>query len=175
MKIAFVGKMRSGKDTAGDYLIKNHWITKLAFGDEIKKVIQRYFPHLLEGSKPRKVFQKIGQLFREFDPDVWVKQLRKTYNIKRVQGNSNFVITDVRQMNEVEFLKSEGFVIVKVETDEELRLERIKASGDDFSLEDLNHETELAVDTLPYDYLVTNNTSLDDLYKQIDFILQEEF
>lgn len=175
MKVAFVGKMRSGKDTAGAYLIRNHWVTKLAFGDEIRKVITTYFPHLLQGNKPRKVFQKIGQLFREFDKDVWVKQFNHTYRRFQQAGTTDFIVTDVRQMNEVEYLKAQGFLIVKVETDEELRLERIKASGDLFAMEDLNHETELAVDTLPYDYLITNNTTLEDLYKQIDFILQEEF
>lgn len=175
MKIAFVGKMRSGKDTAGHYVISKHWAMQLAFGDEIRQVIKTYFPHLLKGNKPRKVFQKIGQLFREIDKNVWVNRLHKTYTVCQERGIEDFVITDVRQPNEVEYLKSQGFLIVKVETEEELRLERIKASGDDFSLEDLNHETELAVDSLPYDYLITNNTTLEDLYKQIDFILQEEF
>ncbi|PFW43760.1 hypothetical protein [Priestia megaterium] len=177
MKIAFVGKMRSGKDTAGNYILsKSQWTKQLAFGDEIKELIKIYFPHLLEGGKkPRKLMQEVGQLFRKYDSDIWVKRLNRTYMNYKYQGYTDFIITDVRQQNEVDFLKSQGFVIVLVETAEELRLERIKASGDSFSMEDLNHETELAVDTLPYDYLITNNTSIKDLTKQIDFILQEEF
>lgn len=177
MKIAFVGRMRSGKDTAGEYVLSKHrWAKQLAFGDEIKELIKVYFPQLLEGNnKPRKLMQEVGQLFRKYDADIWVKRLNRTYINYKYRGYTDFIITDVRQQNEVDFLKSQGFLIVKVETAEELRLERIKASGDAFSVEDLNHETEQAVDTLDYDYLITNNTSVKDLTKQIDFILQEEF
>ncbi|MGR9546584.1 deoxynucleotide monophosphate kinase family protein [Priestia megaterium] len=175
MKIAFVGKMRSGKDTAGNYLLsKSQWTKQLAFGDEIKGLIKTYFPHLLV-QKPRKLMQEVGQLFRKYDADIWVKRLNTTYLNYKYRGYTDFIITDVRQQNEVDYLKSQGFVIVKVETAEELRIERIKASGDAFNIEDLYHETEQAVDTLEYDYLVTNNTSIKDLTKQIDFILQEEF
>lgn len=165
MKIAIIGKMRSGKDTAGDYLIDLHDFKRFAFGDEIGRVIKRYFPTAHEYGKPRRHYQLIGQTFRQLDPDVWIHAL-DTDLFFRSTKNDNVVITDVRQPNEVEYLRSKGFVILKIEADEPTRLKRIAREGDRFDPTTLQHETEIAVDGLSYDYLITNNgTPVSFLYK----------
>jgi dephospho-CoA kinase len=79
--------------------------------------------------------------------------------------------TDVRQPNEVNALREKGFVIIKVEADEEIRLERARVKDDYFTLEDLNHETETAVDTLDVDFTLFNNLGFEDLYQTVDFIV----
>ncbi|MCY8048483.1 hypothetical protein MOC17_20735 [Bacillus haynesii] len=173
MKIALVGKMRSGKDTVGRFFSDNRECYPIAFGDGISRIGYMFFPELMLGGKPRKLKQTIGQVFRQFDPDVWVKTLSATMTNLSDSGIKNFVVTDVRQMNEYNFLKEQGFTVIKVEAADELRLERIKASGDEFTEEDLNHETELAVDDIPFDYLITNNTTIEDLYTQLRFIVGE--
>ena len=53
MKIALLGKMRSGKNTVGDYLSDHHKCIQFAFGDEVKEVINTYFPKAFENGKPR--------------------------------------------------------------------------------------------------------------------------
>lgn len=165
MKIAIIGKMRSGKDTAGDYLVDLHDFKRFAFGDEIGRIIKRYFPQAHDNGKPRHHYQLIGQTFRQLDPDVWINAL-DTDLFFRSTKNDNVVITDVRQQNEVEYLKSKGFVILKIETDEPIRLQRIANEGDRFDPKTLQHETETAVDNLPYDYLIKNNgTPVSFLYK----------
>lgn len=173
MKVALVGKMRSGKDTVGRMFIEDYGCFQFAFGDGIKRVTRSYFPELVKQGKPRRAYQVIGQTFRSIDPQVWINDLNRTYEDLQEKGITRFVITDVRQMNEYHYLKAQGFQIVKVETADELRIERIKASGDSYSMEDLNHETELAVDTIPYDYVINNNTTLEDLYKQVQFVAEE--
>jgi dephospho-CoA kinase len=173
MKVAIVGRIRSGKDTVGDMFIKDYGCTRMAFGDEIGRVIQDYFPDAFKDGKPRRHYQHIGQRFRDLDPDVWVKQLEKRLKINYVKGVRRVVITDMRQRNEYEFLKSLGFQVIKVETADEIRLERMNANGDQFTLADLNHETEQQIDALPYDYLISNNTSLEDLYKQVQHVAEE--
>ena len=177
MKVALVGKMRSGKDTVGRYIYDNDphgWQNQLAFGDEIKRIAKAYFPHIVSKGKPRKLYQHIGQEFRKIDPEVWVKALDRSLLDLMGRGESNFVVTDVRQMNEYHYLKKQGFTIVKVETAEELRMERLRKSGDEYEEADLFHETEIAVECIPYDYLVSNNTTLEDLYTQVEFIIKEE-
>lgn len=173
MKVAIVGKIRSGKDTVGSMLIKEYGCFRMAFGDEIGKVIRDYFPDALKEGKPRFHYQHIGQRFRDLDPDVWVKQLDKSMKIAYVKGVRRFVITDMRQMNEYNFLKAQGFQVIKVETADEIRLERMNANGDAFTLDDLNHETEQQIDALPYDFLISNNTTLEDLYKQVQHVAEE--
>jgi dephospho-CoA kinase len=173
MKIAVLGKMRSGKDTLAKYFIDNDFATQLAFGDEIKSIARKYFPEEVAKGKPRWIYQKVGQDFRAIDPDVWVKKLeRKVFGLEYL-GQTSIVITDVRQMNEYEFLKKQGFTVIKVEAEDELRKERILRSGDIFEPEDFYHETETAVDYIPFDYLVTNNADLLSFYDQIEFIFNE--
>lgn len=173
MKIAVVGKMRSGKDTLAKFFIDNDNSNQIAFGDEIKKVAKTYFPEIVAKGKPRKLYQDIGQQFRAIDPHVWVKALDRTINNLQAVGETNFVISDVRQMNEYEYLKANGFTVIKVECADELRKERIIQSGDIFEPNDFYHETETTVDIIPFDYLVTNNTTLLDFYDQIQDIYNE--
>lgn len=172
-KIALIGKMRSGKDTAGTYLVDTKGFGQFAFGTGIKRVVEILYPNLDLRTKPRKLYQDVGQKLREVDPMIWINylenDLRRWARSKAVFNETPLVvITDVRQMNEAEYLKAQGYVLVKVETDEAIRLQRIKDSGDDYTEEDLNHETELAVDTLPYDVLITNNGTVEELNRQVE-------
>lgn len=175
MRIAVAGQIRSGKDTFSSYLINTYSFKKFYFAEGIEDVIKRYFPELWdENNKPRELYQKIGQWFREIDPDVWIKCLdKKLESYFKYGENAKVIVTDLRQLNEYNYLKSKGFVIVKVEADEEVRIERVLKAGDKFSRESLYHETEIQVATLPCDYLVTNNTTLEDLFEQADFIYNE--
>lgn len=173
MKLAIVGKIRSGKDTVGSMFIQEYGCMRMAFGDGIGRVIKDYFPEAFKDGKPRRHYQHIGQRFRDLDPDVWVKDLGRMYTALKHMGIERFVVTDMRQMNEYEYLKSQGFQVAKVDTADEIRLERMNANGDNFTLEDLNHETEAQIDALPYDFLISNNTTLDDLYEQVKHVAEE--
>jgi hypothetical protein len=176
MKIAVTGEMRSGKDTVCEYIqvsTKFHF-HKLYFARAIENIIRKYFPEALkDDKKPRELYQKIGQFMRSIDPNVWVKQLEQDYDFYKEYGGEHFLVTDLRQPNEYEWLKKNGFTVIKVEADKEVRIKRMIDTGDNFNLKNLDHETELSVRSLPYDYLITNNTTLEDLYKQVDFVLNE--
>ena len=153
MKIALLGKMRSGKDTVGEYLCDTHNCKRFAFGDEVKDVINTYFPKAFENGKPREHYQVIGQSFRKLNPNI------------------NIVVTDVRQPNEATELRKRGFTIIKVVAPEHIRLERILAAKDNFNEEELHHETELNVDKCVYDYCITNDGTLEELYREVDVVL----
>jgi dephospho-CoA kinase len=173
MKIAVVGKMRSGKDTLARFFEENDDAYKMAFGDGIKRVCALLFPVQVAQGKPRELYQEVGQYFRTIDPLVWIKYLDNNMEIHKLYGQENFVISDVRQMNEYEYLKAEGFTIIKVEAEDEIRKKRIIASGDQFEEKHFYHETELTVDTLPYDYLVTNNDTYDSFLDQIKYVYND--
>ena len=168
LKIALFGKMRSGKDTVGQLLIDRYDFKKYAFGTGIGEIILKYFPDAFKNGKPRHHYQFIGQQLRELDPEVWIKYLLNTVEADALKRSVqeiplNVVVTDARQFNEYERLKENGYIIVKVETDEDVRLERIKASGDNFTPEQLNHPTELQVDLVDPDFIIKNNGTLKDL------------
>jgi dephospho-CoA kinase len=167
MKIAVVGKMRSGKDTLARFFMVEDGAVKMAFADGIKEISEKYFPELVAQGKPRELYQKVGQYFRSIDPDVWVKYMNRRIALHEAYDEENFVISDVRQMNEYESLKVQGFTVVKVVSYDEIRRARIEVRGDTFNEADFNHETELAVDAIPYDYLVPNNGTYDEFMENI--------
>lgn len=173
MKIAVTGKMRSGKDTLANFFIEELHYKQLAFADGIKKIGDEFFPEIMKEGKPRKMFQVVGQSLREIDPDVWVKYLDRHLTMLQEYGIENFIIADVRQLNEYNYLKEQGFTVIKVEAEDEIRQERIIQAGDVFTPENFYHETEMAVDDIPADYILSNNTTLEDFYNQILFVYKE--
>ena len=164
MKVALFGKMRSGKNTVADTLIIGLGFKEFAFGTGIGNIIKEYFPQELAKGKPRRHYQHIGQELRKLDEDVWINYLLKSVE---ESGADLVVVTDGRQENEAKRLREEGFTIIKVECPEELRIQRIKDSGDVFRPEQLLHETELAVDRVEADYVITNGGTLEDLAQQV--------
>lgn len=172
-RIAFAGKMRSGKDTAADIILKKYpYYNTLAFADGIKKVIELCFPEeLKEGKKPREFYQFIGQQLRSLNPQVWVNFTNR--ELQKLKYSSNVLITDCRQLNEVQFLKENGFLIIKVEADDNKRLQRIKDSNEDITIEQFYHSTETTVDLIKPNFLITNNGTLDELREKVEKLLQD--
>lgn len=175
LKIAIAGEIRSGKDTVSDYIQGSSWgMEKLYFAEGIEKIIKEYFPEAFEGNtKPRKYYQDIGQFMRTINPLVWINHVNRKQQQLESIGVESFIVTDLRQMNEYETLKDKGYTVIKVEASSEIRIERMKQSGDKFDLNDLVHPIELQIRTLPCDYTISNNTTLEDLYEQVNYVLDE--
>jgi dephospho-CoA kinase len=179
IKIALTGKMRSGKDTAAKHLFIDHDFDRVAFGDALKKNAHATFPWVSEVSKPRALYQSYGQLMRQIDPDVWIKHAEQTVDIwinLRVNDGAErvgVVITDLRQLNEYEWARANGYTIIRVNSSFDNRLKRARQAGDDFVESDLLHSTEQYVDTFEPDFEVTNDGTVEDLKAQIDLILTE--
>lgn len=163
MKIALVGKMRSGKDTVASLLIPYGFQT-IAFGDGIKEIVADYFPEALQAGKPREHYQKIGQWLRELNSDVWINAVAR-----RSKDFTHTLVTDCRQKNEVRYLKSNGYMILKVHASESVRIKRIIASSDSFTPEVLQHSTEVEVDSLDFDCMVTNNGTREELVNEVKY------
>lgn len=166
LKIALIGGARTGKDTIADYLGSQAGFKRLAFGDSLKDFLFEIFPHLKEEPKPRESMINFGQACREIDPLVWVKQLERTARTYEKNGYTNFVITDVRQPNEIEYCRRNGYTLVKVEASKEAQVERAEACGE--SLDTENVLDSLALNFKDYDLKIENNGSLLDLYEQIN-------
>jgi len=144
--VAFCGKKRSGKDTAGDAAASLGYMP-IAFADPIKEICQVVFEFTDEqvyGSKkgeidefwdfsPRWAMQTIGtEMFRDhIGDDVWVKSL-----LTRIDHSNHdkFAVTDVRFPNEVDHLQRAGAEIVyirrpKVEVDLNLTKKWVAKQG----------------------------------------------
>lgn len=179
-KIALTGKARAGKDEVARYLREKYGYTTFAFGDELKRYAHELFG--TSEAKPRELYQWFGQTMRERDPDIWVRKCFE--NIKRysvevdeicsgLEVSDRVIITDLRQPNEYEACRSEGYTIIRVNADDETRLARMRTTGDSFNEADLSHETESHIGGFAVDYEIYNGwgTTLGGLHAQIDAIM----
>ncbi|KAF6658891.1 AAA family ATPase [Paenibacillus polymyxa] len=192
--IGLIGKLRSGKSEVGNYLSDNYGYTQFAFGDELKRYAHELFGEPAPDEKPRELYQWFGQTMRERDPDIWVRKcfeaierdrdsipedLRRAHEfilngdvIHSVPARPfRAVVGDCRQPNEYAALKSAGYVLIRVEAPDAVRIDRAIKSGDVFNYADLFHGTETALDGYLPDFTVTNDGTLDRLHAQIDEII----
>ncbi|MBG9788832.1 hypothetical protein ABD74_14150 [Brevibacillus laterosporus] len=171
-KIGLTGRARAGKDQVAYYLRDNYGYSQFTFGDELKHFVHGLFGKPASGTKPRELYQWFGQTMRQRDPDIWTRKLFENIN-SYCDPVDKIVISDARQPNEIDRLRSEGFVIIRVNASEATRRQRMIDAGDTFTDADLDHETEQHVDTFAVDYELDNNGSVLDLYEQIDVVMRE--
>ena len=184
--IALTGRIRSGKDTVAAHLVERYGYARFAFADGLRDICSRLYPDQFTDAAgndvtPRALLQGVGQALRQFDPNVWVRQcFSEIYAKKRDNDARRFpspfraVITDLRQPNEYDRCRAEGFVIIRVKAPSTLRIHRAATGGDTFKLADLTHETETHVDGFAVDYEITNDGTLDELYAQIDTLMRSQ-
>jgi len=179
MALALCGEMRTGKDTVASYLQKAYGFEPFAFGDNLKKGFHYTYPHIPRDPKPVKGYQLYGQLMRYVNGDTyWINQCFSDIDYAKQHHrvkNKHFrpIITDMRQPNEFERCSNLGFITIRVEAPLEARMERIKAAGDEFDPNNLSFETETHLRSFKVDYIVKNYGTLEDLYKQVDYIMHK--
>ncbi|PEX05815.1 hypothetical protein CN454_29075 [Bacillus cereus] len=178
-KIAITGKARSGKTELSHYAWMLYGFKEFDFSAVLKDEFHRLFPHVPRDPKPRAYYQKFGQWLREIDPDIWVKMTMGNVHkycfedsLNKVNHKPKVLVNGVRQPNEYQRLKDEGFTVIRVNASDGLRIGRAEKAGDVFTEADLVHETERHVSEFEVDYEINNNGELIQLYDQFDGIMQ---
>jgi len=145
---------------------------KLITSKELKvQQAKKYVPNeqYKEYLSPRRLFQIIGKEFRRLFPEVWVNYVFVKEIPKIVEmGINNVAITDVRFLNEIEFIEKEAeerkIKVVKI------RLIRPNLEEDGNSLD----ESEVELDNYKkWDFIVHNAGTLDDLEKKSKLIFEK--
>ena len=177
-KIAICGKKNVGKNTLSQLLCQEvkqddfHIHHILAFADPIKEMILLMFPQAkrecLFGSselreqvipnatnqegKPltyRQALIDIGTLGRKYNPNIWVNAFDN--RVKEIGVTDMVICSDLRFMEELEYLKHNKYTIIKL-----LR----------HSVQQLNNATETVQDGIPnnqFDAIIDNNGTIEDL------------
>lgn len=169
LRICFVGKMRSGKSEAVEYIKNNYDTDVVDFGDNLKEIVDILYPTIDKNIKRRSLYTKVGQHMRKLDEDIWIKSVRT-----KICGSKKEVlcVASCRQKNEYDFLKSLGFTFIKVVCRKDsIRIKRAEDSGDVFKLEDFIHETEISIDDIRCDYSVYNEATKEELYAQLENVI----
>lgn len=106
---------------------------------------------------------------RCLNKNVWIN-----YTLSFADKNKgNILINDGRLVNEAEELRKRGYKIIVVISEDDIRKERIKRSGDEFREELFNHETERQVDWIEPDIVIRNNGSLEELKESVEKIINK--
>ena len=174
MIIGLSGYAQSGKDTVAEYLINNHGFVRVAFADPIRDALYALDP-IVEGTKTvqpivdlygwedaKKEFPEIRRMLQRFGTEVartlwnenfWVKQA-----FAKIKQYENVVVTDVRYINEADAISSlpDGKVW-RVVRDDVGPVNR--------------HASETQLDTYPFDEMITNNSTKENLYKTISSLV----
>ena len=173
LKIAFIGKICAGKTTASEYIIKQiPEMKKLAFADKLKEIAVDLFDMK---DKDRKLLQEIGTAMRNINKDVFMN-----YLIKESKKYNYVCVEDGRFINEINALKKNGFILVKLNISKKIQLERIKKTYPNtykVHLKRLEHYSETQMDNIDnklFDYIL-NVDEIDNLFKELDFLLQKKY
>lgn len=175
--LAIAGAARSGKDTIAEYLVRNHGYLRNGLADPLKRAAQHMFfltdaqrdsDELKEvvipywGMSPRQMFQKLGTEGGRhvFGDDLWLK--RWTYHYDTYKEHTNYVVPDVRFVNEAEHVRSLGGVIIHVTRDSAKGL----LAGDT-----AKHASEVTLPIGPHDFVITNNGTKKEMCDKLDNIV----
>ena len=176
MIIGLSGYARSGKDTVAGMLMGIHGYERVAFADKIREFLLEIDPLVMhngidfrlqdiveskgwetaktEFPEVRRLLQDLGLGARKlFGDDFWIAQaLMHRHHTEKI------VITDVRFKNEAEAIKKHDGAQI-------WRINRINVGPAN------DHLSEIDMDTWEYDGIITNNSDMPNLIKQVRALL----
>lgn len=200
MILSISGFMGSGKDTVAEYLEKEYDFYRESWAGALKDAMSNIFGwdrELLEGKTlksrvwretldvwwserlgkeiiPRRVLQEWGtEVCREnFHDEIWIACLEN----KLRHITKNVVISDTRFPNEIASVKSLGGITIRIKRgdDPEWVKDYLKAGKTpEFVEKHPNiHASEYSSVNCKFDYIIENNSTIEDLYKKINNLVQ---
>jgi hypothetical protein len=181
--VAFIGKMKSGKSTATQYLCDKYGYVEYYFAKPLKLGVQQLFTlsdsqlhHVEEknnvdprwGVSPRYLFQQIGtDLFRnqlhKYLPQIqscWIRNFFRWWNDNKTNGHP-IVVSDCRFQNEVDAVRSVGFQTLRI-------VRCIPISSVSSVTQEDKHSSEQEQDNIAAQKHIENNSTLLNFFKTID-------
>tara|TARA_B100001758_G_scaffold247955_1_gene269079 strand:- start:8016 stop:8540 length:525 start_codon:yes stop_codon:yes gene_type:complete len=163
MIIGISGKIGSGKDECGQYLVDNYGFKIIKFATIIKKVAvmmtgESYETQISQEGK-QKYLKDWGMTIREFQQllgtdavrnglhnDAWVIATLKDYH-----PDENWVVTDTRFENEADKVKALGGTLIRVDR-----------PNNPFPQSD--HPSETSLDNYMFDHYIANDSTISALH-----------
>jgi len=183
MKIlGLTGYKQSGKSTLAMVARTDFNFRPMAFADELKEIVGNLWPAFSDaqlygelkeevvkeyGRSAREVLQVVGtDLFRTYDPDVWVRALRATikayYNQMGPTSGRTIVIDDIRFDNEAALIHELGGEVWEV---------RRRAKGGRLGAD--HHPSEQGLIEVTPNMVILNSFGLDEYTAMCQRKLQE--
>ena len=181
-KIMIIGLLVNknvGKDTIADYLVKNKNFKKYAFADPLKEALIELFgleKDQLYGNKkeeideywgitPREIMQFFGTDVMQYKMQELLPNIERKFFVKRFEQilkkypNQNIVVSDVRFQHEIDSIKENGGIIIKI-------------NRENSSKTYLDHISESGIDNLKgVDHLIDNNSTPNNAFNKVQKLL----
>lgn len=165
MIIGLAHRAQVGKDTVGEYLVKQYGFVRHAFADPLKEEVnailsvfgRRYREEDKEILRPLLIAW--GEYRRHQNPGYWSNFLMGDikWDLARETIQAHHVVTDVRYPNEADAIRKLGGIIVRINRDTGLDI-----------------PSEAIMDNYVADYEVDNNGDVLALLHAIDLIVEGE-
>lgn len=178
--------MYSGKTTLAEAFVEHHGYTRvamagplkqlalLAYGENVVKDKEYAVTDLSTGEvtfkSGRAILQGIGQSIKVVDRDIWLKIF---INDTAQMAREPYVVDDVRFGFEADYLRSNGWKVVRVVTPEHIRVIRAKVNtGRAPTKAELNHESEVETDDIDAHFLHFGDCKFQDIRDRAANILK---
>lgn len=175
MKLLLIGNSKSGKSTMSEYLNKNYGFKIYSLGNYVKyfthdickifnKTDNTPIPNLNDFFKIdtkdeyRKYFQLFGTELCQtwFGKEVWCERLYKDLiKFNDLNEYTTIIIDDCRFKHEYDYFIKLGFIPIKINRNVEI----------------YNHISETELESIPYEYLINNDNSIEGFYNNIENLM----
>lgn len=184
VKICIVGQSGAGKDTMADCIVRHRpHAVRIAFADELKRLCNRMLndlidkehlgiPHfnttdvsVINDQKQllRGLWQWMGtDLMRHHDNTFWIRKV-EAYLTEHAFNSA--VITDGRFQNEIDWARSQGFIIVKVS--------RTTHFSDTNDIVLRSHESEIGSFSIVPDIEYRNDGTVENMSDWVENVLMD--
>lgn len=188
MIIGIAGKMGCGKDYTCNNLVipvlkhYNQTFLQVSFADQIKinvmtkNDIQFDDVYVNKTKQTRRLLQIEGtENGRDIlGKDIWIRYLHNWIKVHESRGTRNFICTDVRFLNEFDYIKKRGGIVIRIDAPQR-NMERLlsESDGDSNILETLKkHRSECDLDNLSdnnFDLIIKNDQGsiISDYYPEL--------
>lgn len=166
--IALVGKQGSGKSTLAKTLVEQHFYVAHSWAQPVRQIFEMAYGEITDypamkaqlfevATKDgtalrtgRELLQLIGTeaLRNQVDQQFWIKA-----GLRRIWRGDKMVNDDTRFQNEALALRQHGWLIIRVEADEDTRLRRLGG----FAAQTAGHSSETELEGIEVDFTVDSS------------------
>src|SRR4030042_4873998 len=160
MRLGLTGNAGLGKSAAAEFVRSRYGFVRLSFAFRMKEFFTEIIRVPLDKRFHRVALQMFGtDVFRSIDKEVWVRWL--AHDLALLPDTASVVVDDVRFDNEAEFLRANGFTIVRIEGRKK-KLSEIE----------MRHESERGIDARLIDYTILNDGYFTQFYQKVVDIIR---
>lgn len=176
--LGLTSQMAGGKETVKKYLEKNYQAQSCRFSSILRDILNRLF---LDNSRDN--IQNLSTSLRKvFGEDILALTITK--EVSSIKANI-IVVDGVRRFADIKYLKElSNFFLISIEADPKIRYNRLVSRAENpgdkektfaYFLADHQKEADREIPKVmeTANYIINNNHSLENLYQQIDKIIEK--